>query len=276
MLKQILEDIVSEKKKQGAPDFVIKNFLKEFLQYPVLEFIYSHPMYKSFIFTGGSCLRVCYDAPRLSEDLDFDLEKKEFAGLDLKRLSVEIKDYFEKRYSVKIQTKCQGKTRIYLKFSILSELGLARGSESNFLFVKIEPSPSPYIKSEPELTPVSRFGFNFLARHYSLEFLMTGKLNAVFNRQWFKGKENKVNIKGRDFYDLFWYFQKGIEPDYKNLKRLVGISNGEELKKELKSRIKNEVTAQKLSYDLKNFFPDQSFVSDFCKNYSQIMEKFLR
>lgn len=276
MLKQILKDIVNQKKKAGMPDFVIKNFLKEYLQYPVLEYIYGEAKYKNFIFTGGSCLRICFDAPRLSEDLDFDLEKKEFENLDLKKLSEGIKDFLEKKYSIKIQVKCQGKARIYLKFPILNELGLTRGNESDYLFVKVEPSQSPYQKSKKELTPVSRFGFNFLARHYSLPFLMTGKLNAIFNRQWFKGRENEINIKGRDFYDLFWYFQKGIAPDYINLKKTTGISDEKELKKELRDRIKKHITAQKLSYDLKNFFPDQPFVSDFCKNYASIMEKYLR
>ena len=32
MLKEILENIVKEKRREGAPDFVIKNFLKEYLK----------------------------------------------------------------------------------------------------------------------------------------------------------------------------------------------------------------------------------------------------
>ena len=47
MLKNILKNIVADKKRQGAPDFVIKNFLKEYLQYPVLQFIYNSQDYKN-------------------------------------------------------------------------------------------------------------------------------------------------------------------------------------------------------------------------------------
>ena len=73
MFKKTLENIVQEKKRLGLPGFVIKNILKEYLQYPVLSFIYNDKKYKSMIFIGGSCLRTCFDLPRLSEDLDFDL-----------------------------------------------------------------------------------------------------------------------------------------------------------------------------------------------------------
>lgn len=275
MLKEFLRKIVLDKRAAGVPDFVIRNFLKEYLQYPVLEFIYNDPRYKKFIFTGGSCLRICFGAPRLSEDLDFDLPEKDFQKLDLAKLAQESKDYFEKKYLLKIETRQQGKQRIYLKFPILKELGIAKGNESDWLFVKIETSPSPFKNRETQITPLSKYGFNFVAINYPLSYLMTGKLGAIFSRDWFKGKENEIDIKGRDFFDLFWYFQNGVLPDWKNLKRLAGISGEEQLKKELKKRIKAKVTSQKLSYDLKNFFPDQNFVSDFCKNYAKIMEKYL-
>jgi len=275
MLKQILKNLVADKKRTGAPDFVIRNFLKEYLQYPVLEFIYNNPDYKRLIFTGGSCLKICYDAPRLSEDLDFDLLEKDYRKLNLEKLAKDLEEFFKKNYLLKIAVKCQGKTRIYLKFPLLKELGLAKAAESDWLYVKIEPSKTFFRNSEIELTPVSRYGFNFLAKNYSLKFLMTGKIYAIFSRQWFKGEGNVIDIKGRDFYDLFWYFQKKAEPDYKNLKRLTGISNEEELKEKLKIRIEKDVTPQKLSYDLKNFFPDQPFVADFCKNYKKIMGKYL-
>ena len=104
---------------------------------------------------------------------------------------------------------------------------------------------------------------------------MNGKLNAIFDRKWFKGKENEIDIKGRDFYDLFWYLQKDISPNWNNLKSSLEIADQEELKKELLKIIDKNITSQKLSYDLKNFFPNQDFVSDFCKNYKKIIKKYL-
>lgn len=275
MLKQVMKNLAAEKKMAGAPDFVLRNFLKEYLQYPVLEFIYNNPDYKRLIFTGGSCLRICYGAPRLSEDLDFDLLPKDYQKLKLEKLAKGLEGFFLKNYLLKIAVKCQGKTRIYLKFPLLKELDLAGAGESDWLYVKIESNKTVFQNPETELTPVSRHGFNFLAKNYSLKFLMTGKIYAIFSRQWFKGQEIEINIKGRDFYDIYWYLQKKAEPDYKNLKRLIGVSSEKELKEKLKERIEKAVTPQKLSYDLKNFFPDQLFIEDFCKNYKKIMRKYL-
>ncbi|MDD5013400.1 MAG: nucleotidyl transferase AbiEii/AbiGii toxin family protein [Candidatus Pacebacteria bacterium] len=274
-MKEILKNIVLEKRKEGIPDFVIRNYLKEYLQYPVLEFIYSNRKYKRFIFTGGSCLRICFNAPRLSEDLDFDLDKKEWEKLDISKVAKEIEEYFKKEYLLDVKTKCQGKGRIYLKFQILKDLGLSNKSESDWLYVKIEPTQTIFKEPETELSPISQYGFNFIIKNYSLEFLMTGKLCAIFTRKWFKGDEQEINIKGRDFYDLFWYLQKGVSPNFNNLKKIIGIGDWEDLKKELKKRIEENVTSQKLGYDLKNFFPDQKFVSDFCKNYKKIIFQYL-
>jgi len=75
MLEEILKQIILEKKAQGAPKAVILNFLKEYIQYLVLNLIYNHKDFKKLVFKGGSCLRVCYVLPRLSEDLDFDYDK---------------------------------------------------------------------------------------------------------------------------------------------------------------------------------------------------------
>lgn len=276
MLKKILKEIVEDKKRQNFPDFVIKNFIKEFLQYPALNFIYNDKNYKNFIFTGGSCLRICFNAPRLSEDLDFDLRAEDYQKLDLSKLAEQLKLYFKKKYLIDITVKCQTNKRVCLKFPLLKELNLADESESDLLYVKIEPSKTSFKKSVIELSPVSSYGFNFIVKHYSLPFLMTGKLRAIFNREWFGGKKNEINIKGRDFYDLFWYLQKGVLPDWKNLKSSINISSESMLKKELLKLVDKNVTSQKLSYDLKNFFPDQNFVSDFCKNYKKIMEKYLK
>ncbi len=231
--------------------------------------------YKNFIFTGGSCLRICYGLPRLSEDLDFDLPAKEMESLDLEKMGEELAIYFKNNFALNLTYRRQGSYRLYLKFQILKELGLAYGGGSDFLYVKIEPSKSQFKKYETELTPIALYGFNFLANNYKLKFLMTGKILAVLERQWFKGENNAINIKGRDFYDLYWYLDKEIEPDYTVLAEKLFISNEIELKAALKKKIDNDVNEEKLAYDLRGFFPEQEFVVGFCKNYKEIMRKYL-
>ena len=104
---------------------------------------------------------------------------------------------------------------------------------------------------------------------------MTGKISAILDRSWFKGKENEIDIKGRDYYDLFWYLEKGIEPDFQTLSSKFGINNMAELKSRLKEKIKTSVTTVKLRYDLVNFFDAPEFIDNFCNNYLEIMKKYL-
>ncbi len=272
---EILKKIVADKRREGAPDFVIRNFLKEYLQYPVLEFIYNGREYRNFIFTGGSCLRVCFSAPRLSEDLDFDLLEKDWEHLNMEKMARELEGYFKEKYLLLVVAKWQEEKRIYVKFPILKELGLAKEHESDQLYVKIEPSKTVFLSPTVEADPIFRAGFNFVVRRYSLPFLMTGKVNAIVSRSWFQGKDNAIDIKGRDFFDLFWYMERGVSPDFRSLQKTAGIATEAELKEKLKEKIERDVTADKLAHDLKNFFPDQAFVSDFCRNYRDIMRKYI-
>jgi len=76
MIKQILKRIVQDKKLQGKSKFLIRNYLREYIQYLVLSLLYNQKKMKNLVFKGGSCLRICYGLPRLSEDLDFDYSKK--------------------------------------------------------------------------------------------------------------------------------------------------------------------------------------------------------
>ena len=88
-------------------------------------------------------------------------------------------------------------------------------------------------------------------------------------------KKQEVDIKGQDFYDLFWFLENKVTPNWKTLKKTTGITNEKELKKALLERIKKSVSPQKLEYDLRNFLPESRFATDFSKNYLKIIQKFL-
>lgn len=144
--------------------FFKRNLAKEYLQILILDFIYSHPIYSQIIFYGGSCLAHCFGLPRLSEDLDFvDIEK----NINLKELTADLEDFFKKRADLELKTTCQ-KFRIYLKFPILQELGLAQKQkdESNLLFLKIEIfNEFNFCKNyKTEITPLFKFSKSILVR----------------------------------------------------------------------------------------------------------------
>ena len=138
MLFDLIKDFVNQKKQASWPEYVIKNAIKEYLQFPVLAFIYSKKEYQDFIFMGGSALRIIHGLPRLSEDLDFDLPLDTYHNLDLNVLGEEIKKYFRDQFLLNISFRVQGKIRLYLKFQILKDLGLADGgSESDYLLMAL-------------------------------------------------------------------------------------------------------------------------------------------
>ncbi|MDH7476228.1 MAG: nucleotidyl transferase AbiEii/AbiGii toxin family protein [Microgenomates group bacterium] len=275
MLEKILKEFIYQKKQEIRNQALLRNYLKEYIQYLVLNILYNDKKYKELVFKGGSCLRVCYGLPRLSEDLDFDYEEKIYGKNLLIDLESFLKKEIETKYFSKLETKIQSNIRLYLKFPILKNLGIADKNESDKLYVKIESTLGLEPYSNFDLIPISKYGFNFIVKTYDLPTLMAGKINAVLYRIWFKGKENEIDIKGRDFFDLFWFLQKGTKPNYKMLKKRTGIKNEEELKKVLKERIKKVNTPKKLAYDLNNFIENQEYVKTFSKNYLQLIEKYL-
>ncbi|MGA7607707.1 MAG: nucleotidyl transferase AbiEii/AbiGii toxin family protein, partial [Anaerolineales bacterium] len=60
-------------------------------------------------------------------------------------------------------------------------------------------------------TPVFYLGHSFVPSHFSLETMMASKVIACLERNFQRGKEDAF-IKGRDYFDLLWFMQKGVHP----------------------------------------------------------------
>jgi len=248
MIIKELEKIVQEEKAKNSLGLYIRNLLKEYLQVYILYYIYTSKEYqKNLIFTGGTCLRHFYNLERLSEDLDFDYIKE----FNTKILQQNIIDFFAKKYKYKILSflKQQGR-QILLKFPVLHNLGLATKEESDLLYVKIDLSKNPSKHYKSIVSSKSKFGFNFVAIHYDLNNLMTGKIHAILTRQF---------LKGRDYFDLLFFLKNSTQP---NLKRLSDILNQKITKKKLEKILDKKV--EELTTKYKNQF--QSDLTPLIKN----------
>ncbi|MBU2578529.1 nucleotidyl transferase AbiEii/AbiGii toxin family protein [Patescibacteria group bacterium] len=270
MLIQNLEKKVQELKNKGLTNGVVKNYLKEYFQLFILEFFYNQKKYQDLIFTGGSCLRFCYGLNRLSEDLDLDSLKK----IDKKELVKKIKEYFKKNLQYKdLEISIKGKgEKIYLKFPILKILKLSKLGETDKLYVKIEIEKVYKTPFGLEKTPILQDGFSFFVKNYDLPSLMAGKINAILFRIFFKGKEDKIIFKGRDWYDLIWYFRKGIKPNSAYLKKLTKISDEKEIFKKLDEKAM-KLNLSHLKSDIENLFESKKFVEDFAANFRDLYKK---
>ncbi|OGY85552.1 MAG: hypothetical protein A2233_03135 [Candidatus Kerfeldbacteria bacterium RIFOXYA2_FULL_38_24] len=247
-----------------------KNLLKRYLQILILDFLYSHKTYSALFFYGGTCLAHCYGLPRLSEDLDFVDVKK---NIQLSDLEKDIQKFFAAQTDLKIKTKLQ-KFRLYIKFPILKELGLASNDESDLLFVKIEIFKGFDFckKYTEEFMPLFLYNHSILVRTFDLATLMATKIRAVLNRRWEKtNKSGKILIavKGRDYFDLMWYLQQKVKPNLQCIEQCNNLAN---LKKILLTAVEN-VDAKSIQLDLEAFIDEHAFVKNTSKNIIAILKR---
>lgn len=269
MIDKELEKAVYEEKVKGSSESYVRNKLKELLQIYVLNYIYTDLQYnKNLIFTGGTCLKIFFDLPRLSEDLDFDY----LNDIDTELLINNIEEYFKKQFQYKKITMSlkQRGSQIILKFPVLHNLGLARVNESDLLYVKLDFSKNPSKFYDLIITSKSIYGFNFVARHYDLPSLMSGKLHAILLREKLTGISNRETVKGRDYFDLLWFLKKSIKPNIKRLSEMLGKEmDMKSLQNQLDLKVKDVVLRYKSDFksDLLPLIGNTAFINEYIGNY---------
>ncbi|MBI5754808.1 nucleotidyl transferase AbiEii/AbiGii toxin family protein [Candidatus Peregrinibacteria bacterium] len=271
MFIQNLEKNVLLLREKGFHNEIIKNHLKEDLQLFILDFLYCHKKYQHLIFTGGSCLRLCYGLNRLSEDLDFDSE--EF--VDKKTLVRELEQYFYQKWQYRnLEWSIKGKNqKIYVKFPVLRHLRLANENESDKLYVKIEIEKVRPGAFHTEKTPIIQDNFSFFVKNYDLPTMMSTKIHAFLFRLFFKDVGNKITFKGRDAYDLLWYLQKEIQPNWSYLRKITGIASQKEVLQRIDQKVK-KINKRHLLTDIENLFENRRFAEDFAKNFVSLYRRY--
>ena len=269
MIINNLRDIVQKNKDQASGLF-LRHLLKEALQIYTLNFIYSSTYGEKFLFKGGTCLRLCFDLPRLSEDLGFDI--KNYQEFDVKKFCRDLKNYFTKQLQYKeVKIKIAGsKKQIFLKFPIMNQLGLTKNkSKSNVLFLRIDLNPTDSSIFKEKVSLYSSYDFNFLIKSYSLADLFASKIAAILQRTFRKGKKNLITFKGRDYFDLIWFLGKGVRPNFKRLGDIVKIQKRKDILEELDSKVE-KVKEEYLREDLLPLFADEKFVGNFVNNFKKL------
>jgi len=267
-IKPVLVNIVQDSPSRN--NLFKRNLLKEYLQIAVLDFICSHPVYSQLLFYGGSALAHCFDLQRLYEDLDFIDESKK---IKVSELAKDLENYFTTRTDLPVKATVQ-KFRIYLKFPILRELGISGRAESDDLFLKVEVY-SEFDFCEHYLTdirPVFKYNRSVLIKTLDTATLMSTKIRAILYRKWEKtDKQGQtiVKVKGRDYFDLLWYLQKGIKP---NLDCIGDTNTMDELKEKLLG-IVSRIDSQSILLDLEALIADSNFVNNLSRNMKAILER---
>jgi len=180
--------------------------LREVMQQVALAALNRTGFFEHAAFYGGTCLRILYDIPRFSEDLDFSLLqpepnfslqsrlkaiKDEFTalGLDIdiaikdKTANSQIESAFLKNNTRVFQLALQNERKLKIKLEVDTQPPLGFSTEEKLL-----------------LSP-----FSFYVKCFSLPDLFAGKMHALLFRKW------KNRVKGRDWYDFEWYIRNGVE-----------------------------------------------------------------
>ena len=217
------------------------NALHEVMQQIALAGLYRGGFFNKAAFYGGTCLRVFYQLPRFSEDMDFSLIEP---VQDFK-----LENYFE---SILSEFKALGREVVISKKVKKTETNI----ESAFLKddtavynLQFRTEQQVKIKIEVDINPPTGFSteqkllllpFSFMTRCYSLPDLFAGKMHAFLYRNW------KTRVKGRDWFDFEWYVRNNVPLNFNHFCQRVyqfeTIPMGELAIDKLKQLLKEKIS----------------------------------
>lgn len=217
-----------------------RNILCEYLQYKILQIVFSSKYAGKLSFLGGTALRIVHSNTRFSEDLDFDnfgLKEKEFD-----EISSTVKKQLElDGYEVEIRNIHKGAYRCYIRTpKLLFDSGLS-GYAKEKILIQLD-TASHEFSYEPNKVILNKFDVFTEINVTPIDILLSQKIFAVFNRK---------ALKGRDFYDIVFLLSK-TKPNYDYLCLKTSIKNKQDLKTKLLA-LKDKVNFQKLSRDVEPF-----------------------
>lgn len=263
--------------------------VREILQQTALLGLARHHFFEHAAFYGGTALRILYGLDRYSEDLDFSLIKPNpnfdfspfLQGMHQELLAMG----FDLAITV---NKKNPETTIWSTFLKANTLTLLLSLHEKMKPRGIHPEQKIQIKLEIDTDPPlshlpleSKLVTNplpFYVGTYAIVDLFAGKMHAVLCRNWQK------RIKGRDWYDLIWYIQKGIPVNLSHLRERMRqtkhlefntIFKEEELLEKLHKRI-DEIDWELAKADVAVFISDKSKLDLWSKKFFHDIVSHLR
>lgn len=267
---QNLTKLISElKKKSGVTEHQLLNVVREYLQVLILKAIYQTKYGKGLSFIGGTCLRICYDLKRFSEDLDFALDRKidgySFSDLNDKILNFLKNTDFEVEANV-------SEDKIVQK-SFIKVANILHSTQKLHVKLKVDTRPVAFKGDDIETFFVTKFNENFPILKHTDKTMFAGKLSAIFNRKY---------TKGRDFYDLLWYLNRKVGINFAYLNKAMRqadselrFKNKEDVIAVIERRI-NDVNVADIMKDIVRFLEDpaeEAVMRNYKAAFRQIAKK---
>lgn len=176
-------------KNQTTPD----NIFREYAQNVFLSFLYQKKDGRKMLFKGGTALKIVYQSPRFSEDLDFTLEDITFPQIEKTVLSV-LGDLEKENFQPQIIESKE------TSGGYLAELAVSVYQERVNLSLQGSQRKEKNIKKEVVLI-VNDFIPNYTVYLLEETVLIEEKISAALTR-----------AKPRDFFDIYYLLRGGYIP----------------------------------------------------------------
>ena len=256
MLKEQIRHIVESNPEYAAITPVIE---KEILHHDIIDVMVKQGAMQSLVFIGGTSLRMCYNASRLSEDLDFngghDFKPAHFDGLE-----VEIQKYIQNKYETEVWVNKpiedpQGNTSSW-KISIVKEANRPDLPRQK-MHIDVCAIPSFDVEKRP------------LLNHYNIVVPTEGLLIPVQSLQ--ETLADKLialayrarRIKPRDIWDIVWIKQRGINLSLELIDRKLAARGKQKkdftdaLQIQLEKLMQDDEVRNDFNMEISRFIPQQ-------------------
>lgn len=191
--------------ERGMPVGKLRGSAREYLQVVILKTLYGLKAAKPLAFLGGTALRLGYDLPRFSEDLDFDVSE---LALGAWKSLLEDAAHSLSRRGLIPEVRAEERGSLLagdLRFAgVLQAYGLSTNA-SEKLQIKVEANRPRYaLPLEPRV--VAGYGEMFPVPFAASGLMFAEKIMALQSREL-----------GRDVYDVFFMAGKKWLPEKKVL-----------------------------------------------------------
>ncbi len=217
------------------------NIRREYFQHLFLLYFYQQFQASNIFFKGGTALRLLYNSPRFSQDLDFSTTYADIKEIEEAILNT-LNDIQRENISVGFQESKQtsggylGTVEFENSIPILLQISLREGDKKG----QVITVPNDFIPS-------------YIITSLNQEQLVGEKLQALFHRK-----------KPRDFYDLYFMLRANLisQKQKSSLKQALAVLKGTDI------NFENE---------LKQFLPKSQWViiRDFKQTLEREIQRFL-
>ena len=174
------------------------NVKREYFQHLFLSYFYQQPQTSSIYFKGGTALRILYNSPRFSEDLDFSA-----LFYDTKEIEKALEETLNQLEKEGINVNIQESKPTSDGFLANIEFENVEGT----VLIQLEISLREGEKSGEVVTVASDFVPAYTVVALASEQLVEEKIQALLSRK-----------KPRDFYDLYFLLRSNlISPTKKSI-----------------------------------------------------------